>query len=100
MPAPTSRPSSPFPPGWLAPSCPALRGEPAQFQIGGPARHAVGFLKDGDEHGRDILQEIFGLHAVEQFGVLLQLVRDLVNDEAAAGRERVMSFSQERAFLV
>src|SRR5437764_10908556 len=60
----------------------------------------VRFLKNGDEHGRNVLQEIFGLGAVEDFSVLPQLVRDLINDKSTASRERVVSLLEQSAFLV
>jgi len=37
---------------------------------------------------------------LEKCGVLLQLVGHLINDKTAAGRECIVRFSQERAFLV
>src|SRR5438552_3806823 len=60
----------------------------------------VRFLENSDEHGRNVLQEIFGLCTLENFGVLLQFVGDLINDEAAANREPVMSLLQQRALFV
>ena len=41
-------------------------------------------MKNGDEHRRNILQKIFRFRLVEKRGVLLQLVRHLINNEAAA----------------
>src|SRR5436309_15491964 len=60
----------------------------------------VRFLENSDEHGRNVLQEIFGLRALENFGVLLQFVGDLINNEAAASRERLVSFLEQRALLI
>src|SRR4029077_11891965 len=60
----------------------------------------VRFLENSDEHRRNVLQEIFGLRTLENFGVLLQFVGDLINDEAAASRERVMRLLQQRTLLV
>ena len=57
-------------------------------------------LENGDEHRRNILEEIFGLGVIENGGVLPQFVSHLINDEAAAGRERIVAFLQERPFLV
>jgi len=57
-------------------------------------------VKHRDKHWRDILQEIFRFPVLEQRGVLLQFVSDLINDETAAGRQRIICFPQERAFLV
>src|SRR6058998_2256636 len=58
------------------------------------------FVKDSNEHGRDILQEIFRFPVLEKCSVLLQFVSDLINDETAARRKRIIRFSQERTFLV
>src|SRR5260370_7706497 len=60
----------------------------------------VRFLENSDEHGRNVMKTIFGLRSFENSGVLLQFVRDLINDEAAASRERVMSLLQQRALFV
>src|SRR5438874_13308403 len=60
----------------------------------------VRFLENSDEHGGNVLQEIFGLCTLENFGVLLQFVCDLINDEAAASRERGMSLLQQSALFV
>ena len=57
-------------------------------------------MKNGDKHRRDILQEIFRFGALKNRGVLFQFVCDLVNNETAARPERIIRFSQERAFLV
>ena len=46
------------------------------------------------------MQEIFGFSVLEKFGVLLQLVRDLVDDKSAAGRERVVRLLKKSALLV
>src|ERR1700716_972738 len=61
---------------------------------------AVRFLENRDEHGRNVLQEIFGLGAVEDFSVLPQLVRDLVNDKPTASRERVVGLLEQSALFV
>src|SRR6266404_534045 len=60
----------------------------------------ISSLKHRDEHRRNILQKIFRLRVLENFRVLLQFVRDLVNDETAASRERVMRLPEQGAFLV
>ncbi len=57
-------------------------------------------LKNGDEHGGYILQEVLRLCVFEERGVLLQFVRDLINDETAPRRERIVGFLQKGAFLV
>src|SRR2546421_8825258 len=61
---------------------------------------AVRSLENGDEHRRNVLQEIFGLGVIEKFGVLLQLVRHLINNESPARRERIMGLLKQRALLV
>src|ERR1700730_17234179 len=61
---------------------------------------AVRFLKNCDEHGRNVLQEIFGLGAIENFSVLPQLVCDLINDKSTAGCERVVGLLEQSALLV
>ena len=57
-------------------------------------------MKNSDEHWRDILQEVFRFSVLEKRGMLLQFVCDLVNNETAASRQRIIRFSQEGAFLV
>src|ERR1700730_17189038 len=61
---------------------------------------AVRFFENGDEHGRNVLEKIFGIGVLENFSVLLQLVGDLVNDKPAAGRERVIGLLEKFALLV
>ena len=61
---------------------------------------AVRFPKNRDEHRRNVLQEIFGFSVLEKFGVLLQLVRDLVDNKSATGRERVVRLLKKSALLV
>ena len=56
-------------------------------------------MKNRDEHGRNILQEIFRFGVLEQPGVLLQFICDLVNDETAVGRESIVGFPKQCAFL-
>src|SRR4030081_702073 len=60
----------------------------------------AGFPENRDEHRRNILQNIFRFRFLEERGVLLQLVRHLINDETAAGRERLVRFPQKGKFLV
>ena len=57
-------------------------------------------MKNGNEHRRYVLQEIFRFAVLEKGGVLLQFIGHLINDEAAAQRKRIMRLSQERTFLV
>src|SRR5438552_17884847 len=61
---------------------------------------AVRFLKNRDEHRRNVLQEIFGFGTVENFSVLLQLVRDLINDKPTASCECVMGLLEQSPLLV
>ena len=56
-------------------------------------------LKNSDEHRRYVLQEILRFGAFEKSRVLLQFVGDLINDETATRRQRVICFLQESAFL-
>src|SRR2546428_35976 len=58
---------------------------------------AVRFLKNRDEHRRNVLQEIFRFGTVENLSVLLQLVCDLINDKPTASCECVMGLLEERA---
>src|SRR6187551_3227151 len=57
-------------------------------------------VKDGDEHRRDILQNVFRLGAIEQGRVLPQLVRDLINNEAASVGQRFVRLLQESALFL
>ena len=56
-------------------------------------------MKNGDEHRRNILKEIFGVGVFEKRCVLLQFVCDLVNNETAMRRERIVGFPKKRTFL-
>src|SRR6185437_6694283 len=58
------------------------------------------FVKHRDKHWRDILQKIFRFIALENCGVLPQLVGDLVNDELAVGLKRIVRLSQQCALLL
>ena len=56
------------------------------------------FLKDGDEHRRNILQTIFRFGAIEKGGVLPEFICHLINDEGAARAQRlIVSCEAERA---
>src|SRR5438132_2721470 len=61
---------------------------------------AVRFFENCDEHWRNVLQKILGRGVLEDFRVLLQLVGDLVDNEATAGRERIVRFLKKLALLV
>src|ERR1700719_3041302 len=57
-------------------------------------------FKNGDKHRRNILQNVFGPSPVKKLGMLLELVRDLINDEATARGECVMSLTEQFELLV
>jgi len=57
-------------------------------------------VKHRDKHWRDILQKIFRFGALENGGVLPQLVGDLVNDKLAVRLKRLVRFSQQCALLL
>jgi len=59
----------------------------------------VYLLENRDEHWRNILEKILRLHAIEEGSMLAQFVRDLVDDEVTAVRERLICFRQQRSFL-
>src|SRR5205085_12421663 len=58
------------------------------------------FVKHRDKHWGDILQKIFRFVALENSGVLPQLIGDLVNDKLAVGLKCIVRLSQQRAFLL
>src|SRR5512133_917912 len=58
------------------------------------------FVKHRDKHWRDILQKIFRFVALENGGVLPQLIGDLVNDKLTVRLERIVRLSQQRALLL
>src|SRR5215211_30817 len=103
----SSRPSSLFRFASVFPSCRTLCAN------AGEARTAFGlrwrtstalcgrhFVKYRDKHWRDILQKIFRFIALENGGVLPQLIGDLVNDELAVRFERIVRLSQQRTLLL
>src|SRR5215472_2230151 len=57
-------------------------------------------VKHGDEHRRDILQEIFRFVALENSGVLPQLIRHLIDYELAVRFQWIVGFAQQRALLL
>lgn len=59
----------------------------------------VHLMEDRDEHRWNILEKILRFRAIEQRGVLAQFVRDLVDDEVATVRERLIRFRQQGALL-
>src|SRR4051794_32827876 len=92
--APPRGPASPtsnlFPSGKPRPSCGLTDWDASAVASDVVVVMAVpsvaGFAKNGNEHGRDVLQEILRLGLVEVGRVLAKFVRDLIDDEAAAGR--------------
>src|SRR5438034_10731741 len=86
----SSRPSNLFRFESVFPSCRTFCANPGQSGTAFPPRghastdlHGRGFVKNGDEHWRDIREEIFRFGALEDGGVLRQFVGDLVSDEIA-----------------
>src|SRR5450631_1468229 len=59
----------------------------------------IHLMENRDEHRRNILEKILRLRALEERGVLAQFVRDLVDDEVAAVRERLVCFLQQGPLL-
>ena len=98
----TSRPSNLFLFGSASPSCRTVCAN-AKFS----PRQGLTFmvierrrlLKNSDEHRWYVLQEILRFGAFEVSRVLLQFVGDLIDDETATRRQRVICFLQESAFL-
>ena len=81
----------------------AVRGTEIRAVAGAACDVAVArlrFLKNGDEHRRNILQTILRFRAIEKGGVLPEFVRHLVNNEGAAGAQRVVGILEESAFLL
>src|SRR5215471_3851302 len=101
MPEATFRPSNLFLSASASPSCRSIRADKCRPRRGtATAILQLALLENSDEHRRNILQEIFRLGVLEKGGVLFQFVCHLINDETAAGRERIMCFLQKRAFLI
>src|SRR5213596_2826676 len=103
----SSRPSNLFRFDPIFPSCRTFCANPGQSGTAFPLRgnastdlHQRGFVKNRDEHWRDILQEILRFGALENGGVLPQFVGDLVNDELASLLKRIVRFSQQGTLLV
>src|SRR5436190_19133688 len=103
----SSRPSNLFRFACVFPSCRTLCADASEartvFRLGGLASTALCrrcFVKHRDKHWRDILQKIFRFVALENSGVLPQLIGDLVNDKTAVGLKCIVRLSQQRAFLL
>ena len=56
----------------------------------------VHLMENGDEHWWNIREKILRLDAIKKRGVLSEFIRDLVDDEAAAVRERLICFREQR----
>src|SRR6266566_2481326 len=103
----SSRPSNPFRFASVFPSCRTLSANAGEartaFRLRGRASAALCgryFVKHGDKHRRDILQKIFRFVALENGGVLPQLIGDLVDDELTFRLKRIVRLSQQRALLI
>ena len=57
-------------------------------------------MKHRNKHRWDILQEIFRFVALENGGVLPQLIGDLVDDELTFWLKRIVRLSQQRSFFI
>ena len=55
--------------------------------------------KNRDEHGWNILQEVFRVRMLENRGVLLQLVSHLINDEAPSSAKASCVLRRSARFL-
>src|SRR5215831_16889540 len=104
--AQSSRPSNPFRFGSVFLSCRTLCADAGEARTAFRFRYATTvlcrryFVKHGDKHRRDILQKIFRFVALENGGVLPQLIGDLVDDELAIRLERIVRLAQQRALLL
>ena len=56
----------------------------------------VYLMENGDEHWWNIREKILRLRAIKKRGVLSEFIRDLVDDEAAALRKRLICFREQR----
>src|SRR5436309_15887969 len=103
----SSRPSYLFRFASVFPSCRTLCANAGEartaFGLRGRASTALCgryFVKYRDKHWRDILQKIFRFVALENGGVLPQLIGDLINDKLAVRLKRVVRLSQQCALLL
>src|SRR5262245_41952043 len=102
----SSRPSNPFRFGSVFLSCRTLCADAGEARTAFRFRYAATvlcrryFVKHGDKHRRDILQKIFRFVALENGGVLPQLIGDLVADELTFRLKRIIRLSQQRAFFI
>src|SRR6266481_7399238 len=103
----SSRPLNLFRFASVFPSCRTLCANAGEartaFRLRGRASAALCgryFVKYRDKHWRDILQKIFRFVALENGGVLPQLIGDLVNDKLAVRLKRIVCLSQECTLLL
>src|SRR4030095_16806622 len=94
----SSRPSNLFRFASVFPSCRTLCAAAGEARTAF-RRHASAamcrryFVKYRDKHWRDILQKIFRFVALENGGMLPQLVGDLVNDKLSVRPKRLVRLS-------
>src|SRR5262249_50358772 len=100
----SSRPSNLFRFESVFPSCRTLCANAGEartaFRFRRGASAARYFVKYRDKHWRDILQKIFRFVALENGGVLSQLIGHLVNDELTFRLKRVVRLPQQRALFI
>src|SRR5215831_16334925 len=102
----SSRPSNPFRFGSVFPSCRTLCADAGEARTAFRFRYAATalcrryFVKHGDKHRRNILQKIFRFVALENGGVLPQLIGDLVDDELTFRLKRIVRLSQQSTFFI
>src|SRR5215831_3282928 len=94
----SSRPSNLFRFASVSQSCRTLCADAGEARTAF-RRHASAamcrrcFVKYRDKHWRDILQKIFRFVALENGGVLSQLIGNLVNDKFSVRLKRIVSLS-------
>src|SRR6476469_3332279 len=103
----SSRPSNLFRFASVFPSCRTLCADAGEARTAFRLRRGASsalcgrcFVKHRDKHWRDILQKIFRFGALENGGVLPQLIGDLVNDKLAVRLKRIVRLSQQCALLL
>jgi hypothetical protein len=57
-------------------------------------------MENSDKHRRNILEDVLRFGAIEERGVLPELVRDLVNDETATIGQGFVGFLQQGPLLL
>src|SRR5262245_57370697 len=100
----SSGPSNLFRFASVFPSCRTLCADAGEartaFRLRRGASDARYFMKYRDKHWRDILQKIFRFVALENGGVLPQLIGDLVNDKPAVRLKRIVRLSEQCPLLL